>query len=562
LRPLNGLIFDVDTVGMGNNASVSGWVQIDPPTLLPLPYSGMVINLLDDKGNVVDTVRSTAGFPVNYSFPGVFPGKYQLEFYVPPGYSATPNIDPDNFRSPVFDLAANANYDLDITIQPGPQLPTSDEVVFHKPNYIVGQGEEDSYAVIKLVRGDATRKEAVVLWTEELQGLPDAAQENVHYVPVRTVVNFEVGQYERTVTVKILADGPIDECESVQLKLNLYAATGAPLGEARLIIQDIAGAIEDNDTIRGGDDWDIILGDSGYIPKHLHPGRFLQPAPGDPAPPPVLDPYLEIKFSGGPGDDSIDAGRNIDRVFGQGGDDLIDGGYGSDIIDAGLGDDLIAVSWGDDIVEGNYDRDVLEGTRDADHFVEQGAGPGGADRLRFDLPGTNFDTTITFTGIEHVRLLGGVGNNVFTLTNWSGSAEVFGFFGSDRLVVDNDVHMTLKDGIGESLTLLSPVAKFLLPSVSTASAIEDGPTKSLILGNQSSAPLGGMIGLAPAKTEFGFLSAAKFLNGHHRASLTLGNGSLYTMTGVETSHLIGGPGGNQLNAAQYSGNVTFQGKGG
>ena len=562
LRPLNGLIFDVDTVGMGNNASVSGWVLIDPPTLLPLTYVGMVINLLDDKGNVVDTVRSTAGIGANYSFPGVFPGKYQLEFYVPEGYSATPNIDPDNFRSPVFDLASNANYDLDITIQPGPQLPTSDQVVFHKPNYIVAQGEEDSYAVIKLVRGDATRKEAVVLWTEELQGLPDAAQENVHYVPVRTVVNFDVGQYERTVTVKILADGPIDECESVQLKLNLYEATGAPLGDARLVIQDIAGAIEDNDTIRGGDDWDLILGDSGYIPKHLHPGRFLQPAPGDPAPPPVLDPYLEIKFSGGPGDDSIDAGRNIDRVFGQGGDDLIDGGYGSDIIDAGLGNDLISVSWGDDIVEGNHDRDTLEGTRDADHFVEQGAGPGGADRLRFDLPGTNFDTTITFTGIEHVRLLGGVGNNVFTLTNWSGSAEVFGFFGSDRLVVDNDVHMKLKDGIGESLTLLSPVAKFLLPSVSTASSIEDGPTKSLILGNQSSAPLGGMIGLAKAKTEYGFLAAAKFLNGHNRASLTLGNGSLYTMTGVETSHLIGGPGGNKLNAAQYSGNVTFQGKGG
>ncbi|MGE3309237.1 MAG: Calx-beta domain-containing protein [Limisphaerales bacterium] len=562
LRPLNGLIFDVNTSGMGNNASVSGLVLIDPPSLLPFPWGGMVINLLDDKGNIVDTARSSIGISTNYSFPEVFPGKYQLEFFVPQGYSATPIIDPDNFRSPVFDLGSNADYDFDVTIVPGPQVPTSDQVVFHKPNYIVAQGEQDSYAVIKLVRGDASKKEAVVLWTEELTGLPDAAEANVHYVPVRSVVNFDVGQYERTISVKILADGPIDECESVQLKLNLYAATGAPLGDARLIIQDVAGAIEDNDTIRGGDDWDLILGDSGNIPKHLHPGRFLQPAPDDPAPPPVLDPYLEVKFSGGPGDDSIDGGRNIDRIFGQGGDDLIDGGYGSDIMDAGMGNDLIAVSWGDDIVDGSWDRDTLEGTRDADHFVEKGAGPGGADRLRFDLPGTNFDTSITFTAIEHVKLLGGVGANVFTLTDWSGSAEVFGFFGADRLVVDNDIDMTLKDGVGESLTVLSPVAKFILPSVSTAGATEDGPTKSQILGNSSSAPLSSMIGQAKAKTEFGFLSAAKFLNGHARASLFLGNGSLYTLTGVETSHLIGGPGGNRLDAAQYSGDVTFQGKGG
>lgn len=562
LRPLNGLIFDINTAGMGNNASVSGWVLVDPPTLLPLPYAGMVVNLLDDKGNIVDTVRTTNGVTTNYSFPEVFPGKYQLEFVVPGGYSATPNIDPDTFRSAVFDLGPNANHDLDITIQPGPQLPSSAQVVFHKPNYIVAQGEKDTFAVIKLVRGDASQKEAVVLWTEQLQGFPDAALPDVHYTPVRTVVNFEVGQYERIVTVKILADGPIPEFKSVQLALKLYQATGAPLGEARLIIQDLAAAIEDNDTIRGGDDWDLILGDSGNIPKHLHPGRFLQPAPGDPAPPPVLNPYTEIKFSGGPGKDSIDAGRNIDRVFGQGGDDLIDGGYGTDIIDAGLGDDTIAVSWGDDIVEGNYDRDVLEGTRDADHVVEKGTGPGGADRLFFDLPGTNFDTTITFTGIEHVKLVGGVGDNLFTLTNWSGSAEIFGFHGADRVVVDNDTDMTLKDGIGEELNLLSPVAKFILPSISTALAVEDGPTKSIILGSSSTAPLGQMIGIAEAKTGFGFLSAAKYLNGHQRASLTLGNGSLYTLTGIETSHLIGGPSDNRLDAAQYSGDVTFQGKGG
>ncbi len=561
LRPLNGLIFDVNTVGMGNSAQVTGTV-FGVSGQIVLPYGGMTVSLLDEKGNVVDSVKSVVAFGSNYKFEGIFPGQYQLEFTVPPGYSATPNIDPDTFRSAVFNLGANGSHSLNITIQPGPQLPDSSQVQFHKPTYSVAQGEENTLAVIRLVRGDASRADAVVLTTFELQGEPDAALPNVHYKPIRTVVNFDVGQYERVIMIPILADGPIADGKAVQLGLDLASATGQPLGQARLFIRDLLAAIEDNDTIAAGDDWDIVLGDSGYIPKNLHPGRFLQPAPGDPNPPPVLDPYTQIKFSGGPGDDSIDGGRNIDRIFAQGGEDLIDGGYGSDIIDAGFGNDLIAVSWGDDIVDGSHDRDTLEGTRDADHTVEKGTGPGGADLLKFDLPGINYDTTIAFRGIEHVKLLGGVANNLFTLTNWSGSAEILGFFGADRLVVDNDTNMTLKDGVGEDLTLDSPIAKYLLPSLATELASEDGPTKSQILANSSSSPMGPWIGKHSAKSDLAFQAAGKFLNGEARASLKLGNGSLYTMTGVESAQLIGGPSGNKLDASQYSGKVTFQGKGG
>lgn len=564
LRPLNGLIFDVKTAGMGNNATVSGQVWLKDGALPLIPYGGMNINLLDDKGNIVDTVKSSVAINGNYAFNGVFPGKYQLEFGLPPGYSTASAIDPDDFRSAVFDLndtPANPDFSLNVTIEKGPQVPASDVVVFHKPVYSVGQADEDSLAVIKLVRGEATRREAVVLWTEELVG-PNAAKENEHYKPIRRVVNFEIGQFERTLSIKILAAGEIEECKSVVLRLNLYTAPGEKLAQAPLYIKDVAGAIEDNDTIQAGDDWDLILGDSGYIPRHLHPGRFLQPAPDDPAPPPVLNPYNELIFSGGPGDDSIDGGRNIDRIFGQGGEDFITGGYGLDIIDAGLGNDFIAVSWGDDIIEGSFDRDILEGTRDAHHSVQRGAGPGGADLLHFDLPGINLDTTITFKGIEHLKLVGGVASNLFTLTNWSGSAEIFGFFGDDRILVDHNTDMKLKDGVGESLTLLSPVAKFILPEISTADASEDGPTKSLILANETSAPLSDMIGVSPAKTGLGFQQIGKYLNGHDRSSLTLGNGSLYVITGVESAHLVGGASDNVLDASGYSGDVTFQGKGG
>ncbi|MBI2926629.1 MAG: M10 family metallopeptidase C-terminal domain-containing protein, partial [Verrucomicrobia bacterium] len=564
LRPLNGLIFDVDTTGMGNNATISGSVFRKAGMFLS-GYGGMLVNLLDFKGNVVDSVVTVGGLGTNYTFDGVFPGDYILEFRVPNGFSATPNIDPDTFRSPVFtvnDTPADPDYSLSITIEKGPADPPSKEVTFHKATYTVEQTAYDNFAVIKLVRGDATQRAAVVFETVPLKGDPEAAQPDVHYTPVKGIVHFEVGQTVRTFTVPILADGPIADCKKVVLGITLRAATGRPMGDAKLYILGRVGALSDDDTIRGGDDWDIVLGDSGHIANNLHPGRFLQPAPDDPAPPPVLDPYKVIKFSGGPGADSIDAGRNIDRVFGQGEDDFIDGGYGRDIIDAGLGDDLIAVSWGDDYVDGAFGQDTLEGTRDADHFVDQGGGTGGVDRLKFDFADDNYDTFIDFTNIEHVRMVGGPANNVFTLTDWNGSAEVLGFFGTDVLVVDNDTDMTLADAATESLTLTSAVTKFILPEVSTKAESVSLPDKTILLGQQTSAPLTKFIGVSKGKTSFGFLQAAKYLNFQPRATLTLGNGSLYTMTGVEDAHLIGGPSNNVLDAADFSGDVTFQGKGG
>ncbi|MDW8309173.1 MAG: M10 family metallopeptidase C-terminal domain-containing protein, partial [Verrucomicrobiales bacterium] len=563
LRPLNGLIFGVDTTGMGNNATVAGSVLRKVGARIT-PYRGMVVNLLDFKGNVVDSVVTSNATGGNYLFEGVFPGDYMLEFRVPEGYSATPNIDPDTFRSPVFtvsDTAASPDYSLSITIEQGPALPPSKEVTFHKATYTVEQTAFDNFAVIKLVRGDATQRAAVVFETVPLQG-PEAAQPNVHYTPVKGLVHFEVGQTTRTFTVPILADGPIADCKKVVLGITLRAATGRPMGDTKLYILGRVGALSDDDTLRGGDDWDIILGDSGHIPNNLHPGRFLQPAPDDPAPPPVLDPYATIKFSGGPGADSIDAGRNIDRVFGQGDDDFIDGGYGRDIIDAGLGDDLIAVSWGDDYVDGAHGQDTLEGTRDADHFVDQGGGAGGVDRLKFDFADDNYDTFIDFTNIEHVRLVGGPANNLFTLTDWNGSAEVLGYWGRDVLVVDNDTDMTLADAATESLTLNSSVTKLILPEIATKAEHVSTPIKTILLGQQTSAPLTKFIGVSKGKTTLGFLQVAKYLNFQPRASLTLGNGSLYTMTGVEDARLIGGPSNNILNAADFSGNVTFQGKGG
>lgn len=563
LRPLNGLIFGVDTTGMGNNATIAGSVLRKVGARIS-PYRGMVVNLLDFKGNVVDAVVTSNATGSNYLFEGVFPGDYMLEFRVPEGYSATPNIDPDTFRSPVFtvsDTAANPDYSLSITIEQGPALPPSKEVTFHKATYTVEQAAYDNFALIKLVRGDATQRAAVVFETVPLQG-PEAAQPNLHYTPVKGLVHFEVGQTMRTFTVPILADGPIADCKKVVLGITLRAATGRPMGDTQLYILGRVGALSDDDTIRGGDDWDILLGDSGHIPNNLHPGRFLQPAPGDPAPPPVLDPYTTIKFSGGPGADSIDAGRNIDRVFGQGDDDFIDGGYGRDIIDAGLGDDLVAVSWGDDYVDGGHGQDTLEGTRDVDHLVDQGGGAGGVDRLKFDFADDNYDTFIDFTNIEHLRLVGGPANNVFTLTDWNGSAEVLGYLGRDVLVVDNDTDMTLADAATESLTLGSGVAKFILPEVATKALNVSTPSKTILLGQQTSAPLGKFIGVSQGKTLFGFVQVAKYLNAQARATLTLGNGSLYALTGVEDARLIGGPGNNKLNAAEFSGNVTFQGKGG
>src|SRR4029077_11485656 len=66
--------------------------------------------------------------------------------------------------------------------------------------------------------------------------------------------------------------------------------------------------------------------------------------------------------------------------------------------------------------------------------------------------------TLTLTSIEVANLTGGGGDNVFTVTGWTGSATLTGGGGADTLVFQKDANFTLTDTSlsatgGPSLTL-------------------------------------------------------------------------------------------------------------
>ena len=82
----------------------------------------------------------------------------------------------------------------------------------------------------------------------------------------------------------------------------------------------------------------------------------------------------DVTILGGPGDDSIRAGRGNDTLDGGAGGDVLMGGKGDDLIRGGLGNDLIFAGAGRDIALGGAGDDLIDGGRGRDLLI------GGAGR--------------------------------------------------------------------------------------------------------------------------------------------------------------------------------------
>lgn len=78
---------------------------------------------------------------------------------------------------------------------------------------------------------------------------------------------------------------------------------------------------------------------------------------------------LRLEASGGPGDDTIRAGRFDDVLFGNAGNDDISGGGGDDVLDGSLGRDDLDGGFGDDEVRGGPERDDVTGGPGADTLL-------------------------------------------------------------------------------------------------------------------------------------------------------------------------------------------------
>jgi Ca2+-binding RTX toxin-like protein len=209
------------------------------------------------------------------------------------------------------------------------------------------------------------------------------------------------------------------------------------------------------------------------------------------------------------------------------------GGAGNNRLDAGgfPGPVTLDGGAGNDILIGGRVNDVLRGGAGFDTVVVSG----------------NVNVTLTnnsivavgndqFDGVENFNLIGGPGNNVFTLAGFTGSATVNGAGGTDTLVVAHNANMVLSNA---QLTT-SAGAKVNLVSIEAARLV--GGTGNNFLNAAATTRPVTLVGNAGNDTLLG------------------GNGNDLLQGGPGNDRLFGGPGNDKLDGGPGS-NVLDGGPG-
>ncbi len=176
------------------------------------------------------------------------------------------------------------------------------------------------------------------------------------------------------------------------------------------VIFGLAGA----DTINASNQVDVIFGNAGNDTIYAGDGGalfYVIPTPG------VTNGIrLGAVVFGGPDDDTIEGGNDIDVLFGGSGNDNIRGSYSYDafdypnlgfdcgIVDISFDLDIIFGSSGDDTLDGGHDTDIIFGGTDNDTLL----GNGETNQIAFPEIG------LLFGGRDNDTVIGGT-NDVLTL---------------------------------------------------------------------------------------------------------------------------------------------------
>lgn len=178
---------------------------------------------------------------------------------------------------------------------------------------------------------------------------------------------------------------------------------------------------------------------------------------------------------GGEGNDSLSGGTGVDTILGGSGNDTISGQKGNDSLDGGAGSDVLQESsdvnyvlsdtqltgLGTDSHTG-FELVQLTGGAGGKKFTVSGftgtanlIGGGGADTIvavknaDFILTNTNLSTsdnmTVSINGFTKATLTGGDGSNEFDVSAWTRMATLTGGNGSDTIIVTRDANMTLSN---------------------------------------------------------------------------------------------------------------------
>lgn len=527
LQPVydEGPIFGVDTSGLNLGGIIRGQIWLDalgnntrePGD--PLFTEGEVlVTLFDCNGNPVNSVVSTNGL---YEFNQLYvddmgaDSEYVVQFDLPNGYRFVafgPDSDVQvgnrttrvtiNQAAPVaagVDAGARASDTVTGSLWTGFR--------FADPSFNASEADRSGKVTITVVRGNSFRGASVVVRTQD-----GTATSPTNFTATMLLLYFDVGETSKSFDIAIHNTHSLQLCDDpLQFTLELRDPTGHPLDEAPVYIGGAsAGTNPDDDTILGGENWDIILGDSGNIPAQASIDVSPEDISLNPADPwlPATSSLNGITYSGGPGKDDIHGNDGPDFINAQLGKDTISGDEGEDIIRAGLGDDSITVEIDDDAIDGEHGLDRVVSIRDVPTLFLENVTPLTGRLIHRNSVGAELSEFLLWR-VETAKLLGGDLNSTFDINGWDGSAIVSGAGGTDALFVTNDTDMALTN---------SSLAESLLFEKS------EGFRKDSALG--------------------------------------LANGNSYHLGSLESVTLTGGASANNINASGYSRPVTFVGLGG
>lgn len=525
LHPIydSGPVFSVDISGLPLGGKISGQIWRDNNGnelqdlifIDPLLQEEVLVHLLDGTGNPINTIVTVNGL---YEFTNLFvdlenPGNvssYIVQFDIPeewdfvgPNNPISEARDSDaefGGRTAVIDLSAGTPTvaDVDAGVIPAGVIPPAngDGFEFAKSSYNVNENE--GVVEVTIIRGDGSEAEVIIVWTEDGPGA-NGAVAGVNYEPISMMLVFAPGVTAQTVAIPIIDTNSLGISDVLHFLVSVRQPTGRPIGEVTVYIYgEGAATISDDDTILGGDDWDLILGDSGVIPGYAVIGPHAQ----------LNQPqYLgDIVRAGGPGNDIIHGGNGPDYIDGQLGDDLLAGNEGEDVVLGGLGDDEIWAELDDDKLSGGHGKDTLVSRRDVAWLSLD---PGSLVHRRSS--GAPLSTFTLVDVFEVARLFGGYQANRFEIDSWTSELYIWGAGGRDVLAVSGDMDMTLTD-----------------------------------------------VNMGIIQTVFFYL-ANGFIKD---AALILADGTTYHLGSLETVQLTGGPSANVLDASGYSRGTTLEGLGG
>ncbi len=254
-------------------------------------------------------------------------------------------------------------------------------------------------------------------------------------------------------------------------------------------------------------------------------------------------------LTGSGGNDTVVATRNSDFTLSDDELDIASGGIftltgiANANLTGGAGDNLFTVSdWtGNASLTGSGGNDTVLASRDA-NFV-----------LGDSLMTISTGGTFTLLGIENAELLGGAGDNSFTVTDWTGHAALTGNGGADTIIATRDANFALAD---DSLSISSG-GSFDLTGITnailTGGASDNTFTVDHWTGTATLTGNGGNDTINATRDANMTLSDTQ---------LAISGGGTFTLAGITNANLTGGAGGHTFNVSGWTGTASLVGNAG